>query len=121
MIHEGVVRAASSFAGATGSALLDNFTDVTNASGTYFWTTAAWNTSAAATMLGDITADNVTQLAIDLYVFLTTTCSNCSGGGQDPPPLFSVYDVPGGGSFRTEWMNYGGASGALGDPVSNWY
>lgn len=120
MINEGSIRNIPVVGGVLGP-LLDGFTNVTNASGTYFVTTLAWNTNAAATMLGDIASNNLVQLAQDLFNFLTTNCSNCSGGGQNPPPLFSVYDVPGGGSFRTLWNGLGGMTGLLGDPTSNWY
>src|SRR5215469_1868167 len=122
MIHEGTIRTfLNSGVGGLLAPLLDNFTDVTNASGTYFWTTLAWNTNAATTLLGDLNSGNYVQLVVDLYNFLTTTCSNCSGGGQNPPPLYSVYDVPGGGAFRSLWNAYGGMGGLLGDPTSNWF
>jgi hypothetical protein len=120
MINEAALRSVPLAGGALGP-LLDEFTDVTNARNTYFWTTLAWNSNAALTLLGDITGNNLVQLAVDLYNFLTTNCTNCSGGGQNPPPLPSVYDVPGGGSFRTLWNQQGGMSGLLGDPTSNWY
>ena len=122
MINNGLIRTILvPGVGSVLGPLLDNFTDVTNASETYFWTTLAWNTSAGTTMLGDIASSNYVQLVLDLYNFLTSTCSNCSGGGQNPPPLYSVYDVPGGGSFRSLWSQLGGMGGLLGDPTSNWF
>lgn len=123
MINEASIRAIPVAGGILG-AILDktNFTDVTSATNVYFWTSAAWNANAALTLLNDITAQNWPQFAIDMYNFLTTGCSSgCSGGGQNPPLLPSVYDVPGGGAFRTEWQSQGGVGGTLGDPLNNWY
>ena len=123
MINEASIRNIPVLGGILGT-ILDktNFTDVTSASNVYFWTSAAWNASAGLTLLNDITTQNWPQFALDMYNFLTTGCSSgCTGGGQNPPLLPSVYDVPGGGAFRALWNQLGGMNGLLGDPAGNWY
>jgi len=119
MINELSIRNIKVIGGLLGP-LLDAFTNVTDATVSYGWTTLAWNTNVGVTILADIYNQNWTQTAQDLFNFLQRLCNPCTGGGQNPAPLFSVYDVPGGGAFRTLWNQLGGMSGLLGDPTSNW-
>src|SRR5262249_36972772 len=69
-----------------GTDLVHAFTDVTDSAGVYYSSTLAWD--AAVPDYGN------------LFLQLTCGCGQ-HGGGDTPPALYTAWDAPGWGAFRS--------------------